>query len=173
MHVNVALRRFGLWLVMVAALLGLSLSVSALPQRAAAQERPTTQEGPHPISAGFPKSNTWQPDPMNAGLPRLTTRQPDRFTNPPYWDARQLFPSLQACGADPYSLFYDPVSGLSIGSQAGPFSWRNSGVQGILSGPDLLSLYGYNGDQAAWWPNSYAYLNPMSGPCGSFQGWLP
>ncbi len=172
MHMNVALRRFALGLAMVAAL-ALSLSMSALPQRAVAQERPTTQAGPHPVSAGFPRSNTWQPDPMNAGLPRATNQHPSRLTNPPYWDARQLFPSLQACGADPYSLFYDPVSGFSIGAQAGPFSWRNIGVQGILSGPDLLSLYGYNGDQAAWWPDSYAYLNPMSGPCGSFQGWLP
>jgi hypothetical protein len=173
MAMNVELRKSAGLCLVVAALLGFSLVSFAMPERVAAQARPTGQPGAHPMNAGLPKLSTDLPGPMNAESPKLSTGQRDRNTNSPYWDGRQMFPNLQACSANPYSLSYDPLAAFSIGAQASVYPWRNGEMQGIPSGPDLMSWYGDTSGQAAWWPDSSANLNPVLGFCGGFQGWLP
>lgn len=163
----------GFCLALVIAL-GFSLVSFGIPERAAAQARPTVQAGAHPIDPGPQKLGTREPDPMNAARPILNPGQPDRFANPPPWDGRRMFLNLQACGGYPSSLFYNPLPGFSIGTQASGFPLGMSGVQGILNGPDLMSLYNYSSGQGVWWPDSYASLNPLLASCGGFQGfWSP
>lgn len=158
MLTKIGLRKSSGLCLAVVAVVGLTLVPVALPERVAAQERPATQAGAHPV---------------NPGLSRPAPELRNQFTNPPSWFGRQTFPNIQSCSGWPNAFSYAAVSGSPFADQFSTFGWSNAAMQSSPGGPDAMFWFGYGSGQMLWW--SYPNFNqqPGLGFCGGFQPLIP